>query len=79
MEARFCQATGLVTGWHGYCPIGLLRASHVQARDYEVLVVIYGAAGVLVMKNAIRGMSCSIGRLLLPAQLLSTWLCSRLR
>ena len=26
---------------------------------------------VLVMKNAIRGMSCSIGRLLLPAQLVS--------
>ena len=26
---------------------------------------------MLVMKNAIRGMSCSIGRLLLPAQLVS--------
>ena len=52
--------------WAGLSVSTVLMAMYLSGtRGHEQ------APRVLVMKNAIRGMSCSIGRLLLPAQLVS--------
>ena len=33
MEARFCQATGFVTGWHGSCRVSVAKDGPSEALE----------------------------------------------